>query len=249
MNNREQVNEEATIDLGALFAAIWDKIVIIILAGVALACVAFLGTKLFITPTYDSTTKIYVVNSQTDSAITYSDVQLGSQLTKDYMELVKSRPVVEGVIAELGLEDTYEELCSKISVANAADTRILAITVTDENPRMSQNIANQLRGAVAEQIQEVMRVDEVTVVEEANLPDRAARPSAFKNFAIGGVVGVFVAVAAVVLIFVMDDRIKTQEDVEKYLQLGILGTIPVVDEKGRKKSMKKTGKRKGRKQA
>ena len=153
MNNREQVNEEATIDLGALFSAIWDKIVIIILAGVALACVAFLGTKLFITPTYDSTTKIYVVNSQTDSAITYSDVQLGSQLTKDYMELVKSRPVVEGVIAELGLEDTYEELCSKISVANAADTRILAITVTDENPRMAQNIANQLRGAVAEQIQ------------------------------------------------------------------------------------------------
>ena len=197
MNNREQVNEEATIDLGALFSAIWDKIVIIILAGVALACVAFLGTKLFITPTYDST----------------------------------------------------EELCSKISVANAADTRILAITVTDENPRMAQNIANQLRGAVAEQIQEVMRVDEVTVVEEANLPDRAARPSAFKNFAIGGVVGVFLAVAAVVLIFVMDDRIKTQEDVEKYLQLGILGTIPVVDEKGRKKSMKKTGKRKGRKQA
>lgn len=87
-------------------------------------------------------------------------------------------------------------------MANAADTRILAITVTDENPRMAQNIANQLRGAVAEQIQEVMRVDEVTVVEEANLPDRAARPSAFKNFAIGGVVGVFLAVAAVVLIFV-----------------------------------------------
>ncbi len=249
MNNREQVNEEATIDLRALFSAIWDKIVIIILAGVALACVAFLGTKLLITPTYDSTTKIYVVNSQTDSAITYSDVQLGSQLTKDYMELVKSRPVVEGVIAELGLEDTYEELCSKISVANAADTRILAITVTDENPRMAQNIANQLRGAVAEQIQEVMRVDEVTVVEEANLPDRAARPSAFKNFVIGGFVGVFLAIAVVVLIFVMDDRIKTQEDVEKYLQLGILGTIPVIDEKGRKKSMKKTGKRKGRKQA
>lgn len=249
MNNREQVNEEATIDLRALFSAIWDKIVIIILAGVALACVAFLGTKLLITPTYDSTTKIYVVNSQTDSAITYSDVQLGSQLTKDYMELVKSRPVVEGVIAELGLEDTYEELCSKISVANAADTRILAITVTDENPRMAQNIANQLRGAVAEQIQEVMRVDEVTVVEEANLPDRAARPSAFKNFVIGGFVGVFLVIAVVVLIFVMDDRIKTQEDVEKYLQLGILGTIPVIDEKGRKKSMKKTGKRKGRKQA
>ena len=165
------------------------------------------------------------------------------------MELVKSRPVVEGVIAELGLEDTYEELCSKISVANAADTRILAITVTDENPRMAQNIANQLRGAVAEQIQEVMRVDEVTVVEEANLPDRAARPSAFKNFVIGGFVGVFLVIAVVVLIFVMDDRIKTQEDVEKYLQLGILGTIPVIDEKGRKKSMKKTGKRKGRKQA
>ena len=82
MNNREQVNEEATIDLRALFSAIWDKIVIIILAGVALACVAFLGTKLLITPTYDSTTKIYVVNSQTDSAITYSDVQLGKPADK-----------------------------------------------------------------------------------------------------------------------------------------------------------------------
>ena len=160
------------------------------------------------------------------------------------MELVKSRPVVEGVIAELGLEDTYEELCSKISVANAADTRILAITVTDENPRMAQNIANQLRGAVAEQIQEVMRVDEVTVVEEANLPDRAARPSAFKNFVSAELRGRILAVAAVVLIFVMDDRIKTQEDVEKYLQLGILGTIPVVDERGQKEIHEKNRKKK-----
>ena len=223
MDYKEQANDEVTIDLGALFSALLDKIVIIILAGVVAACVAFLGTKLFITPTYDSTTKIYVVSqANSNSNLTYNDVQLGTQLTKDYMEMVKSRTVVESVIAELGLDLTYEEMCDKISVANTTDTRIMAITVSDENPKMAQEMANSLRTAVSEQIRQVMRVDEVNVVDEANLPDKPARTSAFKNFAIGGVIGVFVAVAVIVLIFVIDDRIKTQEDVEKYLQLSVL---------------------------
>lgn len=245
MEYREQANDEVTIDLGALFSALLDKIVIIILSGVVVACVAFLGTKLFITPTYDSTTKIYVVSqSNSNGNLTYSDVQLGTQLTKDYMEMVKSRTVVESVIAELGLDISYEEMCDKISVANTTDTRIMAITVSDENPKMAQDMANSLRVAVSEQIREVMRVDEVNVVDEANLPEKPSRPSAIKNFVIGGVVGVFVAVAIVVLIFVIDDRIKTQEDVEKYLQLSVLGTIPLVEEKGKKKTMKKSTEKK-----
>lgn len=245
MDYREQANDEVTIDLGALFSALLDKLVIIILAGVAAACVAFLATKLFITPTYDSTTKVYVVSQSSNSDnLTYSDMQLGTQLTKDYMELVKSRTVVESVIADLGLDLTYEALCGKISVKNTTDTRIMSITVTDKDPKLAQDIANSLRISVSEQIREVMRVDEVNVVEEANLPEKPARPSAFRNFAIGGVVGVFLAVAAVVLIFVLDDRIKTQEDVEKYLQLSVLGTIPLAEEKGKKKTMKKSTEKK-----
>lgn len=254
-NGRETVMEtqntyaeetEVEIDLWALFGAIRKNIAVIILATVAAAIVTYLGTVLFITPTYDSTTKIYVLNKQDDSmsTVTYNDLQTATQLTKDYMELVTTRPVLEEVISSLGLDDvTYEDLKGQITVSTATDGRIISITATDKDPGQAKNIADSVRNSVSAQILQVMNVEAVNVVEEANLPEQKARPSNVKNAALGGILGLFIALAAVVLKTILDDRIKTEEDVERYLQLSVLGTIPL-EEQGVKKSMKKSKSRK-----
>lgn len=234
--------DEMEIDLWALFAAIRDKIVIIILAAMAGAILTYLGTALFITPTYDSTTKIYVLSKQDNNnpSITYSDLQTSTQLTKDYMELVKTRPVLEEVIYNLGLEDTtYKDLADQIQVSNATDGRIISITATDKSPKQAKAIADEVRNCVAAQIMEVMDVEAVNVVEEGNLPGAKARPSNMKNAMIGGLLGLFLAAGIVVVLAIMDDRVKTAEDVEHFLGMSVLGTIPLEEKSQKKKSMKK----------
>ena len=178
------------------------------------------------------------------STVTYNDLQTATQLTKDYMELVTTRPDLEEVISSLGLDDvTYEELKDKITVSTATDGRIISITATDSDPRQAKDIADSVRNSVSAQIVQVMNVEAVNVVEEANVPDQKARPSNMKNTALGGIVGLFIALAAVVLKTILDDRIKTEEDVERYLQLSVLGTIPLEEQEG-KKSMKRSKMRK-----
>ena len=217
--NNYQTNE-IEIDLWTLLAALWDKLFIIILSALTGAIIFYLFTTLFITPTYDSTTKIYVLNKQNsdNSSITYSDLQSSAQLTKDYMELVTTRPVLEKVISSLGLEKmTYNDLKEKINVSTATDGRIIYIKVTDENPKQAKDIADEIRSAVSSQIVDVMDVEAVSVVEEANLPDEPARPNKLRNMILGALLGFIIAFMVVIVRAVMDDRVKTEEDVEYYL--------------------------------
>lgn len=238
--------DELDIDFWVLLAAVRDKLVIIVLAALAAALLAYLGSVLLITPTYDSTTKIYVLNKQdnSNSSITYSDLQSSTQLTKDYMELVTTRPVLEEVISTLELGNiTYKELAENIRVSTATDGRIISITATDENPKQAKNIADEVRNSVSAQIMKGMDVEAVNVVEEANLPEEKARPSNMKNAAVGGFLGLFLSLIVIVIMAILDDRVKSEEDAEHYLGMSVLGTIPM-EECMKKKSMK-NGKKKG----
>lgn len=246
--NNYQTNE-IEIDIWTLLTALWDKLFIIILSALTGAVIFYLFTTLFITPTYDSTTKIYVLNKQNsdNSSITYSDLQSSAQLTKDYMELVTTRPVLEKVISSLGLEKmTYNDLKEKINVSTATDGRIIYIKVTDENPKQAKHIADEIRSAVSSQIVDVMDVEAVSVVEEANLPDEPARPNKLRNMILGALLGFIIAFMVVIVRAVMDDRVKTEEDVEYYLHMSVLGTIPL-DDHMKKKTMKKGKKNKKKK--
>lgn len=240
MTNRDFENDEISIDLTELFLAVWNKIHLVILAGIFAALLAFVGTKVFITPMYSSTTKMYVLTKQDSNAgVTYNDIQIGTQLTKDYMELVKSRPVLEQVIAVLNLDVSAEELGGFITVETPADTRILSITVENEDPKMAKEIADALRESVSIQITEIMDADSVNTFEEGNLPTGPSSPSLIKNMGIGGVLGIFIALGIIVLIFMLDDTIKTPDDVEHYLGLNVLTSIPT--QEGVKKSKKVKG--------
>ena len=96
-------NDEIEIDLGEIFHLILSRLGLIILSGIILGVISIIGTMLFITPQYESTTKIMVLNKQDSNTLTSADMQTSTQLTKDYAELIKSRTVLEGVIAQLNL--------------------------------------------------------------------------------------------------------------------------------------------------
>lgn len=240
-NNFEQ--DEITIDIGELLLVLWNKAHIIILAGVVLALAAFAGTKLFMTPQYDSVTKIFVISKQNENTVTSSDLQTGALLTKDYMEMVKSRPVLEEVIAVLNLDMSTEELAESITVETPAETRMISITVRNEDPKLAKSIADAVREAASVQIREVMNIDAVNTVEEANLPTKKAAPSTMKNTLLGGILGVFLAVGIIVLVFILDDTIKTPDDVERYLEMNVLASIPIKEGAAKNKKAKSSSKK------
>lgn len=236
-----QDNTDIEIDVLELFHVLLNKFWIILLAGI-IAALAFVGgTILFITPQYQSTTKMYVLSKQDNNTITQQDMQTSLSLTKDYAELIKSRTVTEGVIAQLNLDLTHEQLLGKVSVDSATDTRILSITVTDSDPYEACKIANAIRDVAANHIKNVMDIDAVNVVETANIPDQKSSPNISKNGVIGGLLGVLLSVAIILIAYISNDTIKTQEDVERYLGLSMLGTIPLTaaDRKNKKKKQKR----------
>lgn len=238
--NSEVDDDEIEIDFSEIIGALLKKAHIILLSGIIVALLAFIGTKLFITPMYTSETKVYVLSKSDGAAgVTTSDLQAGSYLTKDYSELVTSRTVMEQVIALLNLDMKPEELMEMISVESATDSRILTIQVENEDPKKAKEIADAVRESVSVQITEIMDADAVNTVQKADLPDAPSSPSTMKNTLIGGVLGLFLAIAVVVLITLLDDTVKTPEDVEKYLGLNTLTSIPIVG--GEKKSKKTKG--------
>lgn len=242
----EQKNEqEVEIDLKEIFIILLDRLWVIIFTGVLLAALTGIYTKVFVTPMYTSTAKVYVINRQSEeNAVTYSDLQSGSSLTQDYMVMVKGNNVLGQVIDELNLDMTVEDLKERVSVSNETNTRFISISVEDPDPVVAQQIADCMAEISAEVGQDVMDIKKVNIAEEANLPKYPSSPNLKKNILIGGFAGIFLAIVVIIIIFLMNDSIRTSEDVKKYLDLNTLGQIPVLDEGETKKKKKKREKRK-----
>ena len=243
MGNKE---EEIEIDLAEVLAFLLHWLWLIILSGLICGAIGLAVSAFVISPKYQSTTKVYILNKQnTNGNISYSDTQLATQLTKDYEELITCRNVLEKVITNLKLNDSYESLLGRITVANASDTRIISITVKDVNPEEARRIANEVRDVASAHITEVMDIEAVNVVDEANLPDidKPSEPSITKYTAIGAMVGIFLCVAFLLIKYLADDTIRVSEDVEKYLELSTLGLIPIMEgesDKSKKKRRRKS---------
>ena len=244
-NDRDNRDDVIEIDLVELLGVILHNLWIIIVSGVIVAAAALLVSYFIITPKYESVTKIYVISKTNADTMTYSDLQAGSTLTKDYKELVKSRPVLEEVLAETGIDVELKDLEEQITVEVPTDTRIVSITVEDKDPYEARIIADSVRIAASKHIREVMDTEAVNVVEEASLPIEKSSPSILKNTAIGYAVGLFLAIAIVIINYIMDDTIKTPDDVEKFLGVSVLGSIPYSEnDLSDKAEMERYGKKK-----
>lgn len=245
-------DDEITIDLAELFGVLWHWIWLILLVALLLGGAAYAFSKFVIPEEFQSTTKIYVLDKESGSGgqSTYTDLQVGSQLTKDYAELITSRTVIEKVIADNHLESVYDykEFLKKVEVNTPTDTRIVSITVTDTNPALAQALADDIRVEASDLIIDTMQINAVNTYEVANLPTEKSAPSCSKWALIGALLGALLVGGIVTLQYILDDTIKTSEDIEQYLGLSTLALIPLDEniggaEKGKKKKNKNNGKR------
>ena len=221
-------NQEANmieIDDLSLLRTIWRKKFLILLTAILTTGLAFAYSAFLATPQYDSTTRLYVVNQSSDNGagITNQDLQAGSFLVKDYKEIILSQDVLKNVTTTLGITDDIKE---KITVNIPVDTRILSITVRDSDPNQAASIANTLRDEAAKKIIEVTKVSDVTTLEAALPAEKPSTPQTKRNLVLGFIVGAFLATALVLVLEVLDDRVKRPQDIEEGLGMTLLGVVP-----------------------
>lgn len=220
-------DNDIEINLAEIITVLFRKAWLIILVGLIFAMFAVFGTQLFFTPKFQSTTKIYVLSKQSQESLTSNDLQVSTLLTQDYIQVIRSRTVMEAVISRLDLDMKYEELLSKIDASSTYETRIIEISVIDDDPYRARDIADAVSEISAEHIKKVMNSEAVNVVDKANVPDTEFASPVKKYAVIAGLMGCLLVILIIVIRCLLDDTIKTSEDVEKYLGLSTLTTIPV----------------------
>lgn len=219
------------IDVFQLFKTLWQRKLMILLVALVTSAGAFAYSTFIVKPEYTSTTRIYVVNrNQGDKpGLTNQDLQAGTYLVRDYREIILSQDALEKVATNLKLDMPAKTLASKVQVAVPADTRIVSISVKDKQPEEASRIANSLREVAAEKIVAVTRVSDVTTLEEARPATTPSSPNVRRNSLFGFLGGAVVTVIAVLLIELLDTRVKRPEDVEDVLKIPLLGLVPDFD--------------------
>ncbi len=225
-NSKRKNDDLIEIDFSELFALIWHKAWIIFLSMIVAGALGFALSAFVIPEKYESTTSVYIQTKDNGNAITYSDAQLASQLTKDYEKLITGRYVLEKVIELNNIDIDYEHFLDHVSVVNETDTRIIEITVKDKDPYTAQKLADSVREVAAEHIKEVTDVEAVNVANVANLATEAAEPSILLWTVVMVALGFLGSIIVIVVRYFMDDTIKNADDVEKYLELSTLALIP-----------------------
>ncbi len=225
--------EEDTIDLMELAGVLLRKAWALALAFVIGATAAGVFTKLFITPQYEATSMIYIYTKST-SITSITDLQIGSQLAVDFQIVGTSREVMDSVIARLGLDTDYKKLLKSVEISSPSGSHILKIVATNPDPQLAADISNAIADELRARIAAVMNTDEPSTLSRAYVPEYPISPSMVKNVALGGIGLTFLLAAIFVVAFLLDDTIKNEEDVKKYLGLNVLAEI-VVERGGKTK--------------
>lgn len=239
--NTIQNNGEIEINLFDLGFALLKKWWMILICALFGALLMGMYTEYFVTPMYKSEATLYILN-KTTSITSMADIQIGSALSSDFEVIATSKPVLDGAVEQIkkeeGINLTREYIASKLSVRTIDDTRLLVISVQDKDPRVACIVANTVAEVTASRMSEIMKSDPPTMAEWAEEARAPIGPNLTKNVALGFAVGAAAVCALLVILFLLDDKIKTEDDVAKYLGAPILANISYIDEKERERKSK-----------
>lgn len=218
-------DDEMEIDLREIFYALKKRIFMILAVGLLCGCLSCVYTKFFMTPVYTSTSSMLVLTKETTLS-SLADLQMGSQLTKDYTVLTTSREVLQKVIENQELNISYKALKSCITLDNPTDTRILNVSVTYPDAEKAKAIVDELANVASSYIGDKMEVIPPKIIEDGEIPTVQTSPSMSKNTMLGLLAGLILSAGIVVVITIMNDSIKTEDDIEKYLGISTLAVVP-----------------------
>lgn len=225
---------EETISLQDLFKTIRKRLGLIALLTILAITIAGVISFLVLTPVYQTSTEILVNQSPAETGqLTNQNIQTDLQLINTYSGIIKSPAILDQVVEEMNLDMTTDQLTSKITVSNADQSQIVNITVQDEDPAMAVEIANTTASVFENDIQELMNVDNVTILSPAVLKENPSpvAPNPMLNMAIAAVVGLMLGVGIAFLMEYLDTTMKDQQDIEDVLGLPLLGIVSPIVEK------------------
>ena len=224
-----------TIDLLEVLNAVRQHLLAVILTTVILAGVGFGVSKFLITPQYEASA-LMIVNTRQDttSNVTSDQINSATKLVSTYSIIIKSDTVLQQVINDLGLSLTYGELKDRVTVDAVDDTQVMKITVRSNNPEWAQQVCNKITEVSPDAILEAVEAGSVKVISQAPVPTEPVSPNVLKNTGLAGMVGLVLCLGVIFLQVLLDNKIKSEEDIAKYLDLTVVGVIPEY-ERGKKK--------------
>ncbi len=222
---KRAVPDNDVIDLRDLYFAMKRKFLLILAVGLLGACLYGAYTALFMDPLYTSTSSILVLSKETELT-SLTDLQFGTQLTSDYQVLLTSTGVMDQVIEDLDLDVSAKQLRNSIAITNPENTRILEVSVTNTDAALAKEIADQVVEVFCKYVGDKMEVIPPKIIEKGKIPTVQSSPSMLKNVVMGFLLGVIISGGIICLIAVMDDSIKSEEDMEKYLGIAVLASVP-----------------------
>ncbi|GAA0104644.1 Wzz/FepE/Etk N-terminal domain-containing protein [Paraclostridium sordellii] len=231
---------EETIDLREYFYIIKKRVWIIALITVLAMITSGIISFFVLSPVYEANTTLIVnteQNKATNNMITGDQLNVTQKLTLTYGEIIKSRSVLDSVIEKLDLNMDYSELEKNITISPVKDTQIISVTVQNINPKLARDIANTIPKVFTKEVKRITKANSVEVIDKAVTPENPVKPNKTINMAISIVLGIMVGIFIVFVLEYMDNKIKTPQDIEKYIDLPILGVIPNenMDKKGGRK--------------
>ncbi|MGI6776623.1 MAG: YveK family protein [Acetivibrionales bacterium] len=218
--------------INVIVKKVWIIVIVSVLAGAVSAYTCFY----ILDPVYESSTTLYVsnINSNSSPVMAYEQILVGQQLTKDYTELIKSRFVLEIVMQELGLTNMLpEQLAKNVSVVALNETRILKITVKAKDKELAKDIANSIAATFSDKAVELMKVSTVSIIDRAVEASKPSEPKRLQIICFSVLAAIALTCSIIFLIEYLDNTIKSSDDVEKYLELNVIGIIPKFAFKGK----------------
>ncbi len=224
---------EETISLKELMQTLRKRMTLIVLITVAAMVLSGAVSFFVLTPIYQSTTQL-LVNQSKDEQLAYnpSEIQTNLQLINTYNQIMTSPRILDKVVADLDLDMTASQLKDKINVESAKDSQVVNVTVQDPDPNQAAAIANKVAEVFEKDIVDLMNVDNVNTLTKAEVGPKASpvKPQPLLNIAIAAVVGLMLGVGIAFLLEYLDNTVKTAEDIEKLLELPMLGAVANIED-------------------
>ena len=225
------------LDLKELFNIFWHKKIQILLIVLIFGIIGVIYTMGFVTPMYSASTTLVLASSGKnenlpDTGITTStatEVTVNSKLVSTYSELVKSKNILRQVISNLNMKIEEDTLRKNITVSSVKDTELIQITVKNEKPSYASQIANEIAKVFTEKVKEIYKIENVQIVDEAEVPNEPSNINHKRDVAIFALIGLVVSIGYVLLLNMLDTTVKTPEDIEEGLKLPVLAVIPVYE--------------------
>lgn len=220
------------IDLMELINIFWNKKVLIILVTIIFIIAGVIYTLAFTTPMYSSsTTLVLAMSSESDdsNSITTTDITLNSNLVSTYSQIIESNEVLREVISNLKIDENEENLRNNIDVSSVEDTEVIEITVSHESAVYAARIANEIASVFSDKVQEIYNINNVYVLDEAEIENEPSNINHIRDVLIFAIAGILLSMVYVFIASLLDNTIKTEDDIEKGYNIHVLVSIPDIE--------------------